>query len=170
MKIKISSLKDGIHEMDFTGSTEEIGLQDTYQGNYELHVVIDKSPHQMVLTADLNAEAALTCDRCCEPYRFHPKVEFEMVYLQNYEDVNSESEDIQYLSPEADKIDISQELIDYALLAIPLKKLCSEECKGLCPRCGTNLNTGTCACSSEHDDDPRWSALQQLKNKVSDNP
>ena len=50
------------------------------------------------------------------------------------------------------------------LLASPVKLICREDCKGLCPQCGTNLNNATCNC--QQPGDPRWAALGELKNKL----
>ena len=62
---------------------------------------------------------------------------------------DNDSIDISYLPLEADKIDITKDVRDYSLLAIPMKKLCKEDCKGLCAKCGKNLNEGNCNCSKE---------------------
>jgi len=50
------------------------------------------------------------------------------------------------------------------LLALPSRRLCREECKGLCPTCGADLNAGRCDCE-QREVDPRWSALAELKDK-----
>ena len=50
------------------------------------------------------------------------------------------------------------------VLAVPMKNLCSEDCKGLCPKCGKNLNEGLCNCNEENID-PRWETIQKLKSK-----
>ena len=81
---------------------------------------------------------------------------------------DNDSIDISYLPLEADKIDITKDVRDYALLAIPMKKLCKEDCKGLCVNCGKNLNEGDCNCSKDMID-PRWLPLQELKNKLNIN-
>ena len=56
-------------------------------------------------------------------------------------------------------------LREQVLLAVPLKAICREDCKGLCPHCGKNLNLETCSCS-EPVEDPRWSALKDLRGKL----
>ena len=84
------------------------------------------------------------------------------------EPVESESDNIVYISPETDVIDISEDVRDYAILAIPMKKLCSEDCKGLCSRCGKNLNEEQCSCSGD-ETDIRWMPLMELKNKLNTN-
>src|ERR1700683_5209006 len=56
---------------------------------------------------------------------------------------------------------------EQVLLAVPLKVICREDCKGLCPHCGTNLNLEQCSCS-EPIEDPRWTALKDLRSKLED--
>jgi DUF177 domain-containing protein len=51
----------------------------------------------------------------------------------------------------------------YLLLAVPMHPLCREDCKGLCPQCGRNLNNGGCTCNTESGDE-RWAALKRLLN------
>ncbi|RME68679.1 MAG: DUF177 domain-containing protein, partial [Nitrospirae bacterium] len=60
-----------------------------------------------------------------------------------------------------DELDITSIVQEQILLNLPMKPLCMPECKGLCPRCGMNLNTGTCDCPRT-EIDPRWSALKKL--------
>ena len=54
---------------------------------------------------------------------------------------------------------------EQVLLALPLKVICREDCRGLCPHCGKNLNTERCSCA-EPVEDPRWSALKEIRNKL----
>jgi uncharacterized protein len=82
----------------------------------------------------------------------------------NYDDSESEKEDVVYIHPDTDKIDLDKDIRDYAILAVPMKKLCSVDCKGLCPKCGNNLNEGPCNCSEE-EIDPRWEPIRKLKSK-----
>ena len=57
-------------------------------------------------------------------------------------------------------------LREQVLLAVPLKVICREDCKGLCPHCGKNLNEeGACSCADELED-PRWAALKEIRSKL----
>jgi uncharacterized protein len=89
-----------------------------------------------------------------------------MVYLfrVNFDESESEREEVVYIHPGTDKIDLDKDIRDYALLAVPMKQLCSDDCKGLCLKCGKNLNEGLCDCTEEIID-PRWEAIQKLKTK-----
>jgi uncharacterized protein len=65
-----------------------------------------------------------------------------------------------------DQIDLNELLREQFYLALPMKPLCSEECKGLCPQCGINRNTATCACATEWED-PRLAALRGIVKRES---
>jgi uncharacterized protein len=60
---------------------------------------------------------------------------------------------------------LEEALREQVLLALPLKAVCREDCKGLCPHCGKNLNEGQCSCA-EPVDDLRWSALKEIRDKL----
>ena len=91
-----------------------------------------------------------------------------MVYLLRGKETEIESSDVTYISPDSDFIDIRSDVRDYAMLAIPMKKLCKDDCKGLCQRCGKNLNEGECNCQKD-EVDLRWQPLMELKNKLKTN-
>jgi uncharacterized protein len=62
-------------------------------------------------------------------------------------------------------LELEDVLREQVLLAVPIKQLCRETCKGLCPQCGKNLNRETCDCAAPQLD-ARWSALKDLKDKL----
>ena len=62
-----------------------------------------------------------------------------------------------------DEIDLGQLVLEQFYLALPMKPLCRESCRGLCPECGTNLNTATCSCVREWTD-PRLDGLRALRD------
>jgi uncharacterized protein len=61
-------------------------------------------------------------------------------------------------------LDLTEAIRQYKVMALPMKPLCREECAGICPTCGKNLNEGPCDCPSD-EADPRWAELLKLKNK-----
>ena len=71
--------------------------------------------------------------------------------------------------PETEEVDISAEVREEALLVLPYNLLCSPDCKGLCPKCGKDLNEGDCGCPADAPPPPAadspWAALDQLKLK-----
>ena len=163
MIIKISNLSDGSYNYDFEGEVAEIGLTEPYTGRYDTNVELSKFQDQIILNNGTNIKAKMVCDRCCEEYEQVIKSEYKIVYLLRGAEEN-EPVDIVYLNTDADKINIKDDVRDYALLAIPMKKLCNEDCKGLCYRCGNNMNASACECKQNEIDD-RWKPLTKLKKQ-----
>jgi uncharacterized protein len=77
------------------------------------------------------------------------------------DDVEVEGE-IYPLPPRGDELDLRDAVREQLLLRAPEFALCTEECKGLCPKCGTDLNAGECGCAPEEAPSP-WAALKQVK-------
>ena len=101
------------------------------------------------------------CDRCAS--EFHSKVEFpiDVVLVTKLE--SEENEDEWVFPLEGDSADLDDIVRTVFVLNLDSKLLCKEDCKGLCPQCGKNLNDGPCNCRKELD--PRFAALKQLLEK-----
>ena len=166
IKIKVSGLANGSYDFVFEGQVNEIDIDEPYKGSYKTDVALSKFDNQIILDAVTDIAARLICDRCNSEFDTVLKSNYRMIYLLGHLDDSNENDrnEIVFLHPDTDRIDLSKDIRDYALLAIPMKKLCSEDCKGLCPRCGKNLNEGPCDCKEETMD-PRWEPLQKLKIK-----
>ena len=165
MIIQISNLSDGEYKFTFDKKIEEIGLSKPFIGNVFVESQLQKSQRQLILNTKIKANVNFECDRCSVIYGQELTNEYKIVYLFSSEINDDEQVDIKYITFETDKIDLMPEVKDYAKLAIPMKKLCNEECKGLCIKCGKKLNEGNCNCNSK-EIDPRWLPLEKLKNKV----
>jgi uncharacterized protein len=164
IKIKVSNLANGRYDYEFEGKASDLEIYEPYIGNYKSNVALTKFDNQIILDSETGITASLVCDRCAKEFHSVIKSNYRMIYLfrANYD--GSEKEDIVYLQPDNDKIDLDKDIRDYAILGVPMKKLCSDDCKGLCPKCGKNLNEGSCNCSEEIID-PRWEPLEKLKSK-----
>ena len=97
------------------------------------------------------------CDRCLQPVKKHFVFRFSHILIA--EAPKDESDD--YIQAPDYKLDTVSLLRDDILLELPSKFLCKESCKGLCPKCGKNLNEGECSCQ-RHEPDPRLAVLKQL--------
>lgn len=164
MIIKITNYPVGIHELVFEKSAKELQLGEPFIDKLNLECKMDKSQHQIILNCNLTINVELNCDRCSEDFKTELKSKFSLIYMYNKNDVGDET-NVFYLSPNDDKIDITADIIDYANLSIPMKKLCDEDCKGLCSSCGTNLNYNKCTCENKKVD-PNWEPLLKLKDKL----
>jgi uncharacterized protein len=168
MKIKISNLSEDTHQFRFVEPVNTLGLESPFEGNIEVDVEINKAHNQLILDSSILVNAVFECDRCTTLFSRPLHTEYEMVYMLGVEPVDTESDNIVYLSAETDSIDISADVRDFTILAVPMKKLCTEDCKGLCNKCGKNLNEGECSCSKD-ETDVRWLPLKELKNKLNTN-
>ncbi|MCD7947246.1 MAG: DUF177 domain-containing protein [Oscillospiraceae bacterium] len=98
----------------------------------------------------------LPCDRCLKPMEKEMRVPVEFMLSEHLEEEESDT----ILPLEDGAIDLDEVFTTAVVLALDAKHLCSEDCKGLCPQCGADLNEGPCACKPEPD--PRLAALAQL--------
>ena len=123
----------------------------------------------ILVKGELRAEVELTCSRCLSLYNCPVRLSFEEEYIPIMDIVSGAplappGEPGSFIVDEHNVIDLSEAIRQYALLAVPMKPLCREDCAGLCPRCGHNLNQGPCGCPQEVND-ARWSELSKLRNK-----
>ena len=109
------------------------------------------------LKARLDTVLSLICDRCAKPFQREKAVEYKT--LLAFELANGESDDIVELSQDGE-LELEELMLEVFLLEMDTKNLCSQDCKGLCPGCGADLNTEQCRCKREID--PRWAKLAQL--------
>ncbi len=169
IKIKVSNLSNGNYDYDFEGDVSDINVSEPYSGKFFTTVTLSKYDSQIILDSETRIKANLNCDRCNKEFSSDIVSKYRMIYLfrQNIENENDDTTDVIYLHPDADKIELDKDIRDFAVLAVPMKKLCLEDCKGLCPRCGKNLNEDSCDCKDQISD-PRWEQLKQLivKNKL----
>ena len=98
------------------------------------------------------------CDRCAEPFERTLTIPMEHILVTSVD--NAENDD-EFLLVENYRLDLTTLTEADVLLELPSKQLCRKDCKGLCPRCGQNLNNGSCDCRTE-DGDPRLAVLKQL--------
>ncbi|GAB4298096.1 MAG: DUF177 domain-containing protein [Ignavibacteriaceae bacterium] len=165
MKIKIAGLADGDHKFIFDEAIEKIELEEPFFGNFRSEVMLNKSHSQIIADITTSVNANFDCDRCGRNYNSVLNSSFRLVFLFEHQRMEAvDTINTIYLSPEADQINIKYDLRDYAVLSIPMKKLCKENCKGLCVVCGKDLNEGSCNCQTGVVDE-RWKPLLNLKKQ-----
>ena len=168
MYIKISNLGDGVHNFSFDEVVSKINLEEPFFGNYLAEIELSKTVNQMILKADLVVNAHFDCDRCSNDFETELRGSFQLVYFLGNKPDGDEKDNLIYLPITADRIEIGKDLRDFAVLSIPMKKICREDCKGLCFNCGKDLNEGECNCDKTTTDS-RWLPLMELKNKLNNN-
>jgi DUF177 domain-containing protein len=122
------------------------------------------------VAGEFSTRVELPCARCLEPVARHVSKKFDLLYRPQGSDagkgelsVTAAEAEVGYYQGEG--LLLEDVLREQVLLAIPLKTICREDCKGLCPHCGKNLNVEQCNCA-EPMEDPRWSALKDIREKL----
>lgn len=115
------------------------------------------------VSGKLNGSYRLNCDRCLEKVQSELTTDLEGLFLpeQTVNEIGGEDEE-EATTITGDELDLSVTILEAITLQLPLKILCSPNCRGLCSVCGTNLNNNSCNCQPESLD-PRLATLLQWK-------
>ena len=110
-----------------------------------------------VLDAEVSFDFSIPCDRCAERIDRRYHYSFSHILVKSPQDTNEDG----YIEVKNDTLDLDELLREDILLELPTKFLCREDCRGLCPACGKNLNEGPCGCGAS-EGDPRMQILRNL--------
>ena len=149
MKMHLAAYPLGVHRISETVEAQELKLdQAIFRSPLQASIQLDRHDPYLQCVFDLETVAHLECDRCLNDFEFHLRLRSPMLYVMgrttDAEDVDDP--EIAYIPVGTTDLDISNDLRDFLILALPEKRLCRENCRGLCPRCGTDLNFQDCSC------------------------
>lgn len=107
-----------------------------------------------------------TCDLCLDPANIHIDNDFDLFYrpvvkTETHGEVHLEEGEVEISFYEGDGVGLRDALREFVLLSVPMRAVCREDCKGLCPACGRNRNEGACGCNTKWGD-PRLAALKNI--------
>jgi uncharacterized protein len=133
-----------------------------------VHLVMDvhKDGDAYRVTGRVSTRLQLECGRCLEAFEVPVDSPFELRYVPHTENAGEaerevEEDDLTTAFYRDESLDLGELMHEQFVLALPMKPLCDQACKGLCPHCGTNLNRGACDCAPTWED-PRLAALKEL--------
>ena len=126
-------------------------------------------PPGYLLEARLAFQATMPCDRCLASVTFDLEPKVTLVVERRDEEEGSTEHELQedelgIVEVEGEVLETRPLVAEQVLLHLPAKPLCRQDCAGLCPTCGADLNAGPCGCA-EGEGDARWAALAAFKNK-----
>ncbi|MBI5632452.1 MAG: DUF177 domain-containing protein [Nitrospirae bacterium] len=131
-------------------------------------LAVHKTATEVMITGSLTAELQMECSRCLKVVRQSQDLPISVVYHPADEmgsekhGLHDDEMDMGFYSGE--ELDLDELIREQILLSVQMKPLCSEECKGICPKCGIDLNSGTCTCVQK-EIDPRLEVLKKLLDK-----
>ncbi|HET7695000.1 MAG TPA: DUF177 domain-containing protein [Vicinamibacterales bacterium] len=151
---------------DFAAS---LSADEEYTVAAPVHLVMDvhRDGGAYRVTGRVQTRLRLECGRCLEAFEIPIDSAFELRYVPepaagaDGDEREVSEDDLTTAFYKEDAIDLGELMHEQFVLALPMKPLCSEDCKGLCGQCGTNLNRGTCECKPTWTD-PRLEGLKGM--------
>jgi uncharacterized protein len=173
VRLRVRDIEETTKEIVYDESTSELNpllehgpVHDfAFVGPATVQLRYYRSGQEIFLEGEMRATVVGQCARCLESFEFShaPPFSFIMVPHEGQwaeEDLEGGGGDLTWY--EGEEIDVSPMLRERMLLALPTLPLCRDGCRGLCARCGRDLNVGPCGCVADAGD-PRLAALQSLK-------
>lgn len=177
MKLRIEEIKDEGIELSLSWGKVSfeafMAPKDPYEIDFvrplDVHLSFEKRPNCIHVQGSVQGNLIVTCHRCLDKFIWELNLPLEtFLYDKSYmdslatEEVELEEEDFEEEFFDGEEIDVDLIIAEEIFLALPQVLLCSEDCKGLCSRCGANLNRESCKC--EKVIDSPFAALLKRKN------
>jgi uncharacterized protein len=167
MKIVISEIPEEGMDVELN---ENISLESVKTAS-PLHAVLNVRTigSEVLVNGMLEGEVELLCSRCLNAYTMRVRLQINVVYepsevINKEEHYKLKSDELDTGFYKNDTLDADEVLVEQLLLNLPMKPLCSPECKGICPKCGADLNVLSCNCGVS-EIDTRLKVLEQLLKK-----
>jgi uncharacterized protein len=128
---------------------------------------LNRSSAKIDVKGAIRAPLEIDCTRCLTPVRRELDITFAATFVgkemfPEAKETHIEAGDLDTDVVEGNELDLTDVVREQILLNLPEQILCREDCKGICPTCGVDLNAGECECGGD-EIDPRWAALKDLK-------
>ncbi len=163
MKISVPSLSSGRHEFrsrvpphEYGEAARASGLE--FVSPVDVTAVVDTMGEELYVRADAEAAVHAECARCLEAFDLPLAAYSQALHVPESEresrgsrTARAESESQRILYYSGGVVDLAEQIVESLALAIPMKPICGDACKGLCPHCGANLNTAPCTCTDDDD-------------------
>jgi uncharacterized protein len=167
IQIRFRQLEQGVHPLHIERSVDELDIPALEGGGGKLSITgaVTRNVDRLIFDLHLAAEARFDCTRCLEPFEREINaelhVEFNPPFLGQVDDGTAHTYD-----PTAKPyVDIFEDVRDAVFLAVPMKTLCKDNCKGICAGCGHDLNKESCICAKKEEIGP-WAALKEVSERL----
>jgi uncharacterized protein len=172
MIIDLASLGVSPKHFDICFTPEGIDLDDgvAIEGNVNLTAEIERSGNRTRVQGTIKAKAVVECTRCLEPVALELDKVFQDLFVDAYKESTLHEAEIGAVELDESLIaggtlDLAEVVREQILLELPEQVFCREDCRGLCTKCGANLNLINCKCEAD-EIDPRWAALKDLRGRL----
>ncbi len=172
MKIQVDDIPETGLSLDLSATEQEMEkaaggeLDFTIAAPVKAHLDVTKSGPDVSVTGEIKTLIRLACSRCLKEIETPVDISFYDFFVrarpeQKEQELKPEDLEVEFL--EGTELDTSAIILAQLSLEVPIKPLCTPECKGLCPTCGADLNEGPCGCGKAEKIDPRLAALKDFK-------
>jgi uncharacterized protein len=166
IQIRVRNLPDGEHPIEIQRFASVLDFP-AFQDGLSLKGTLTKEGERIHILAKAVADGHFECTRCSDPFDRTIEALLKVEFVPPRLESDPEDENIHVYDPLAGPaIDITDDVRDALALAIPMKHLCKENCKGLCPTCGKNRNHEDCDCEMPQELNENWSALKDLQSRL----
>jgi uncharacterized protein len=170
MIVDLLNVGDRPLAFEFTMDQNEIDLESERAkvvGNVLVSGELKCSAAKTDVKGWIKAPLEIDCTRCLTPIEHRLDVAFDATFVgkemfPEAKETHLEAADLDTDVIEGNELDLTQVVREQIMLSLPEQVLCREDCRGICPTCGADLNDGDCKCGGE-EIDPRWAALKDLK-------
>lgn len=175
MIFEIEEIPEGGLNFEVLEAKEHFGIDQSdcaLSGDVKVWGKLTKVEREVLCSCDFNAPLLVVCTRCLEKFPLQVRGKLQIYFIPQVKEHRAGSEvevqetDIEKEVYQEDQIDLRGPVRDQILLDVPLIRLCRKNCKGLCPKCGIDLNSSQCECKNDGPNDPRFAVLQKLKDKL----
>jgi uncharacterized protein len=175
MKISIDEIPQTPKEIDFSASVEELNQIYSRESSrdfgfppaLDVHLEYYRTGSELFFCGRMRGRVTGRCGRCVEEFEIALDQPFDFILTpetkpsgHRAEELHRDDLGLSYYS--SDEIDLAPLIAEQVMLALPTRPLCSEGCRGLCGKCGANLNTESCGCAADGQD-PRMTLFRTLK-------
>jgi uncharacterized protein len=163
LEINVTRVPEGIRHYSFVAHARDLGLIASIPSDVAVEADLERRGRQFLVTGEVQATGRFTCDRCLTEFDQSVDTSFRVLFMPDgVPGTPTEAdEEVRHLPADSQVIVLDEDVRQSIALAVPVKLLCREDCEGLCPQCGRNLNDGQCSCKRD-DTDPRWEPLRKL--------
>ncbi len=135
-----------------------------------VHLDLSRLDGDLIIVGSLKTKLGLQCANCTKDFSYDVASDFSYCMPIRHDESGGHQDlesvlDIESAHIEGEELNVTALILEQVTLEVPIKPLCTEDCKGLCPKCGTDLNVGKCDCVSSPKIDPRLAGLKEFRAK-----
>ena len=175
MIFEIDDIPEGGLNLDLLAAKEQFEINQSdcsLSDDIKLRGRLTKIEQKISFSGELQTILNVACTRCLNLFPYIIKSEIEVYFVplgkepKPGNEIEIKETDIEKEVYEGGKVDLRGSVRDQVLLEVPLMHLCREDCKGICSKCGSDLNLSQCECQNEGQVDPRFAVLKEIKDKL----